>query len=111
MITITEKAASKVKEIAQAESLAGQGLRLRVVGGGCAGFSYDLYFEDKVGELDEEFESNGRQDVRRPDELPVPRGRGDRLRRGAARRRLQVQQPELQGFVRLRFELLRVTVG
>jgi iron-sulfur cluster insertion protein len=59
MITITEKAAGKVKEIAQAESLDGQGLRLRVVGGGCSGFSYDLYFEDKLGEMDEEFESNG----------------------------------------------------
>jgi iron-sulfur cluster insertion protein len=59
MITITEKAAAKVKEIADAEALAGQGLRLRVIGGGCAGFSYDLYFEDQVGELDEEFESNG----------------------------------------------------
>jgi iron-sulfur cluster insertion protein len=59
MITITEKAAEKVKEIADAEALGGQGLRLRVVGGGCAGFSYDLYFEDKVTELDEEYESNG----------------------------------------------------
>jgi iron-sulfur cluster insertion protein len=59
MIKITEKAAVKVKEIAEAESLLGQGLRLRVVGGGCSGFSYDLYFEDKLGEMDEEFESNG----------------------------------------------------
>jgi iron-sulfur cluster insertion protein len=59
MITITEKAAAKVKEIATAESLDGQGLRLRVIGGGCAGFTYDLYFEDKVGEMDEEFESHG----------------------------------------------------
>ena len=48
MITITEKAATKVKEIAAAEALEGQGLRLRVVGGGCAGFTYDLYFEDKT---------------------------------------------------------------
>jgi iron-sulfur cluster insertion protein len=59
MITITDKAAAKVKEIAEAESLAGQGLRLRVVGGGCAGFSYDLYFEDKIDEMDERYESNG----------------------------------------------------
>jgi len=59
MITMTDKAADKVKEIAAAESLEGQGLRLRVVGGGCAGFSYDLYFEDKVGEMDEQYESNG----------------------------------------------------
>jgi iron-sulfur cluster insertion protein len=59
MITITDKAATKVKEIAEAESLNGQGLRLRVVGGGCAGFTYDLYFEDKLSEIDEQFESNG----------------------------------------------------
>jgi len=59
MITITEKAAEKVREIATSESLEGQGLRLRVIGGGCAGFSYDLYFEDKMGDMDEEFESRG----------------------------------------------------
>ena len=59
MITITERAASKVKEIATAESLDGQGLRLRVIGGGCSGFSYDLYFEDKPTDMDEEFESMG----------------------------------------------------
>lgn len=59
MITITEKAASKVMEIAKEEDLLGQGLRLRVIGGGCAGFTYDLYFEDKPTEMDEEFEDRG----------------------------------------------------
>jgi iron-sulfur cluster insertion protein len=59
MITITERAAGKVKEIASTESLDGQGLRLRVVGGGCSGFSYDLYFEDKPTDMDETFESLG----------------------------------------------------
>ncbi len=55
MLTITEKAAEKVKEIATAEDLFGQGLRLRVIGGGCAGFQYDLYFEEKITEMDEVF--------------------------------------------------------
>lgn len=59
MISITDRAASKVKEIAETESLTEQGLRLRVVGGGCAGFTYDLYFEDQVTDMDETFESNG----------------------------------------------------
>ncbi len=59
MISISQLAADKVKEIAQAEGLVGQGLRLRVIGGGCAGFQYDLYFEDSPTELDERFESNG----------------------------------------------------
>ena len=59
MIIVTDRAAAKVKEIAQSEGLLGQGLRLRVIGGGCAGFTYDLYFEDQVGEMDEEYESQG----------------------------------------------------
>jgi len=59
MISITDKAAGKVKEIAEAEALQGQGLRLRVVGGGCSGFTYDLYFEDAPTDMDERFDSNG----------------------------------------------------
>ena len=61
MITFTEKAAEKVKEIAEAENLQGQGIRLRVIGGGCSGFSYDLYFDDEPREMDETFETNGVQ--------------------------------------------------
>src|SRR5262249_26502576 len=59
MITITERAAEKVREIALTEDLQGQGLRLKVIGGGCAGFSYDLYFEDKPTDGDEQFEDKG----------------------------------------------------
>lgn len=61
MISITQLAADKVKEISSSEGLAGQGLRLRVIGGGCAGFQYDLYFEEQATEFDEQFESNGVQ--------------------------------------------------
>jgi iron-sulfur cluster insertion protein len=60
MLHITPTAASKVNEIRQAEGIeSNMALRLRVVGGGCAGFTYDLYFEDQVTDMDEEFESNG----------------------------------------------------
>ncbi len=59
MVSITTLAAGKVREIAEAEGLVGQGLRLRVIGGGCAGFQYDLYFEEKPTDMDEEFESHG----------------------------------------------------
>ena len=45
MITLTEKAAAKVKEIREAESLGEQGLRLRVIGGGCSGFQWKLELE------------------------------------------------------------------
>jgi len=59
MVTLTDKASEKVKEIQSAEGLHGQGLRLRVIGGGCSGFSYDLFFDDEIGDMDETFESHG----------------------------------------------------
>jgi iron-sulfur cluster insertion protein len=59
MISITPLAADKVREIADSEGLGAQGLRLRVIGGGCAGFQDDLYFEEAPTDLDEKFESQG----------------------------------------------------
>jgi iron-sulfur cluster insertion protein len=59
MITLTEKAAAKVREIRDSENLGNQGLRLRVIGGGCSGFQYDLFFEDEVNDMDEQYESAG----------------------------------------------------
>jgi iron-sulfur cluster insertion protein len=58
MITITEKAATKVKEIADAEGIGHYNVRVKVIGGGCAGFSYDMHYEDAIGELDETVEYN-----------------------------------------------------
>lgn len=59
MLNLTEKAAEKVKEIRTAEGIEeAMGLRVRVVGGGCSGFSYDLYF-DSAQEADQTFDVNG----------------------------------------------------
>ena len=59
LIQITTLAASKVNEIREAEAIESEmALRLRVVGGGCAGFSYDLYF-DTPTEVDQQFEVQG----------------------------------------------------
>ena len=59
MLGLTEKAAEKVREIQAAENIeATYGLRLRVVGGGCSGFAYDLYF-DQLTEMDRTFDSHG----------------------------------------------------
>ena len=59
MLLITPVAAAKVNEIRGAEGIeATMALRLRVVGGGCAGFSYDLYF-DEPAEVDRQFEVAG----------------------------------------------------
>jgi iron-sulfur cluster insertion protein len=59
MIHVTEKAALKVMEIAESEGIGHNTIRIRVVGGGCAGFTHDMYYEDKIGELDEIVEFDG----------------------------------------------------
>ena len=57
MITMTVRAAAKAKEIATDEGLVGKPLRMRVIGGGCAGFSYDLFFEEgEPTDMDEVFD-------------------------------------------------------
>jgi iron-sulfur cluster insertion protein len=61
LLLITPGAAAKVNEIRSAEGIEpNMALRLRVVGGGCAGFSYDLYF-DEPAEVDRRFEVQGVQ--------------------------------------------------
>jgi iron-sulfur cluster assembly accessory protein len=58
LVNLTDEAAVKVAEIRGAEEIEdGMALRLRVVGGGCAGFSYDLYFDNKTN-LDREYKLN-----------------------------------------------------
>lgn len=59
MIYITEKAAIKIKEISEAEGIGHLNLRVKVVGGGCAGFSYDLFFENAPTDMDEMSEIDG----------------------------------------------------
>ena len=63
MVTITPIASAKINEIRGTEGIEGtMALRLRVVGGGCAGFTHDLYF-DEATEVDRQVAINGVQVV------------------------------------------------
>jgi iron-sulfur cluster assembly protein len=58
-ITLTDNAASKIKELlADQENASDQALRVAVRGGGCSGFQYALAF-DKKRDDDHVFEHNG----------------------------------------------------
>jgi iron-sulfur cluster assembly accessory protein len=45
-VTLTDKAARKIRLLAQKEGRAEAILRVRVTAGGCSGFSYELSFQD-----------------------------------------------------------------
>ena len=51
MVTITEKAQEKIREL-MVEEKDSVGLRIYVRGGGCHGYQYGMAFESKVGDDD-----------------------------------------------------------
>jgi iron-sulfur cluster assembly accessory protein len=59
MLTLTEKAQGKVKEILDAQPEPYAGLRVQVVGGGCSGFQYHMGFEKQPNGGDEVLDLNG----------------------------------------------------
>ena len=56
MITLTETAAVKVKELLAAEGADDLALRVAVRPGGCSGFSYEMFFDGDIAADDEQAE-------------------------------------------------------
>lgn len=58
MITVTEKAGARIRQLADASGQQGSGLRIKVVGGGCSGLQYKIDLDtEKKG--DKIFEAGG----------------------------------------------------
>ncbi len=53
MITLTDTAAVKVKELLEAEGATDLALRVAVRPGGCSGFSYEMFFDGDFAADDE----------------------------------------------------------
>lgn len=69
MILISDKAASQIKELLQAEETPNLFLRLGVRPGGCSGFSYAMGFDDDEKETDQVLSVNGLKVVVEADSL------------------------------------------
>ena len=59
MITITERAGEKIQQSLVESGKSADGLRIRVVGGGCSGMSYELGWDDAAGDDDNITEVHG----------------------------------------------------
>jgi iron-sulfur cluster assembly protein len=59
VITLTEQAGLKVKELMAAENNPNIFLRVGVTPGGCSGFSYGMGFDEEMREGDHTFEQHG----------------------------------------------------
>ncbi len=75
MISLTEKAATKVKELVEEKGLEGQAaLRVFVVGGGCSGYQYGMALARQPDDDDLVIEHDGVRLVVDPDSAPFLEG-------------------------------------
>jgi iron-sulfur cluster assembly protein/iron-sulfur cluster insertion protein len=59
VITLTDSAAKKVKELVEAEGNSELALRVAVRPGGCSGFSYEMFFDSDFAADDQKLEQSG----------------------------------------------------
>jgi len=59
MFNISTKASGEIKKLLSEEDMPNGFLRVRVIPGGCSGFSYEMGFDDETEESDQVFESDG----------------------------------------------------
>lgn len=74
VITVTERAARKIRALAEREGRPEACLRVRVMAGGCSGFSYELRFEDDAAREDHVVEVDGVRVLVDPKSAPIVRG-------------------------------------
>ena len=58
-ITLTDRAADRVREIMESSDREILGVRLSLKSGGCAGFTYDMAYADEINPMDEVVEDKG----------------------------------------------------
>jgi len=59
MFSVTEKATNEIKKLLMDEELENSFLRVRIVPGGCSGFSYEMGFDDESDGNDKIIETGG----------------------------------------------------
>ena len=59
MIAVSDSAATKVKELLEAEGDTTLALRVAVRPGGCSGFSYEMFFDGDIGADDIKVDQGG----------------------------------------------------
>lgn len=74
VLTVTESAANKARELAEREDRPATYLRIRVTAGGCSGFSYRLSFENTPAADDLVIEDHGFRFLVDPRSAPIIEG-------------------------------------
>ena len=71
VITVTDSAAAKVRELLEAEGDTSLALRVAVRPGGCSGFSYEMFFDGDIAADDVKTELGGVRIIVDPSSAPL----------------------------------------
>ena len=74
IVTLTEKAVSKVKALLEKENKQGYGLRVGVTAGGCSSYMYDIGLEKSPKENDMVIEDKGVKIFINPESIAFMKG-------------------------------------
>jgi iron-sulfur cluster assembly accessory protein len=74
VVAVTSAAARKIAALAEKDGRPGAALRLRVLAGGCSGFTYELSFADAPAVDDNVVETDGVKVLVDPKSAPIVRG-------------------------------------
>ena len=74
IVTLTDKAASKVKKLLEKENKPGHGLRVGVIPGGCSSYMYEIGFEKTPKENDVLIEDKGVKIFMNPESIAFMKG-------------------------------------
>ena len=74
VLTVTSKAAGKIRALANREGRAAPILRVRVVAGGCSGFAYELSFAEAPAQDDHVIDVDGVQVLVDQTSAPIVEG-------------------------------------
>ncbi|MEB1809151.1 MAG: iron-sulfur cluster assembly accessory protein [Bacillaceae bacterium] len=74
MITITESAIARIKEMLNEEEEQGLKLRIGVKGGGCSGLSYGMGFDKEEQDTDQKLDYDGLEVLVDEESAPVLKG-------------------------------------
>ncbi len=102
MITLTDAATDKVRELIDAEGDPGLALRVAVRPGGCSGFSYEMFFDSDVAGDDQTLDFSGVKVIVDPIERAAPHRRHARLQGRPAAGGVLHRQPQRHPHVRVR---------
>ena len=74
IVSLSDSAAAKVKQLLEAEADKQLALRVAVRPGGCSGFSYEMFFDGDIADDDKVSEWSGVRVVVDPDSAPLLQG-------------------------------------